>query len=62
MVSCEACYFVRIAAARQHPGEPQNDTQMIRGDYVLMIGGLLHDFLIHSLAAMSAASSGGHPY
>lgn len=49
IIRCEACYIVRIAAARQHPSKPQNDTQMIWGGYVFMIGRFLHEFP-HSLA------------
>jgi len=44
MIRCEACHIVRIAAARQHSGKPQNDTQMIWGGFVLLIGRLLHEF------------------
>jgi hypothetical protein len=62
VIRCEAGDIVRIAAARQHPSKPQNDTQMISGGYVLIIGRLLHEFP-HSLAVRNVRRyMGNHPY
>ncbi len=44
MIGCEACHIVRVATASQHSSKPQNDTQMIWGGFILMIGRLLHKF------------------
>jgi hypothetical protein len=44
MIGCEARHLILVAAARQHLRKPQNDTQIIRGGYILVIGGLLHEF------------------
>jgi hypothetical protein len=40
-IGCEAWHL--IAAVRQHLRKPQNDTQIIWGRYILMIGRLLHE-------------------
>jgi hypothetical protein len=42
MIGCKARRLIRIAAAGQHLRKPQDDTQMIRGGFILMIGRLLH--------------------
>ena len=44
MIGCEARHLILVAAARQHLRKPQNDTQIIRGGHILMIGRLLHEF------------------
>jgi hypothetical protein len=44
MVGCEARHLILVAAARQHLRKPHNDTQIIRGGYILMIGRLSHEF------------------
>jgi hypothetical protein len=44
MIDCEARHLILVAAARQHLRKPQNDTQIIWGAYILMIGRLLREF------------------
>ena len=41
-IGCEAWSVIRIATAREHLRKPHNDTQMIWGGFILMIGRLLH--------------------
>jgi hypothetical protein len=43
MIGCEARHLIHVAAIRQHLRKPQNDTQIIWGGYILMIGRLLHE-------------------
>jgi hypothetical protein len=42
-IGCQARHLTHIAIARQHLRKSQDDTQIIRGGYILVINLLLHD-------------------